>query len=91
MIVFDQCGTRDVPPAASTAQRCSRNAQVSRFMFSYARHRTEDTEFGIISVHSTRMALHGNLAAVLLRLGDPDNTVRECTRALELADAHPDT
>ena len=42
-------------------------------------------------VNSTRMALHGNLASVLLRLGDPDSSVRECTRGLELADAHPDT
>ena len=46
---------------------------------------------GKLCVNSTRMALHGNLAAVLLRLGDPDSSVRECTRALELADAHPDT
>lgn len=37
------------------------------------------------------MDLHGNLAAVLLRMGDPNGTVRECSRALELADAHPDT
>jgi hypothetical protein len=37
------------------------------------------------------MDLHGNLAAVLLRMGDPNSTVRECSRALELADAHPDT
>jgi hypothetical protein len=41
--------------------------------------------------NSTRMDLHGNLAAVLLRMGDPNGTVRECSRALELADAHPDT